>query len=42
MTKPNISVIRKHEQNLSDVIDGLVQTALETKELIVVGGDPTV
>ena len=42
VTKPNISVIRKHEQNLSDVIDGLVQTALETKELIVVGGDPTV
>ena len=42
VTKPNISVIRKHEQNLSDVIDGLVQTALETKELIVVGGDPAV
>ncbi len=42
VTKPNISVIRKHEQNLSDVIDGLVQTALETRELIVVGGDPTV
>ncbi|MCI8945456.1 MAG: tRNA 4-thiouridine(8) synthase ThiI [Lachnospiraceae bacterium] len=42
VTKPNISVIRKHEQNLSDVIDGLVQTALETKELIVVGGDSAV
>lgn len=36
VTKPNAGVIRKHEQNLKDKIEELVETALETKELIVV------
>ena len=36
VTKPNLNVIRKHEKNLEEKIDGLVQTALDTKELIVV------
>ena len=36
VTKPNLNVIRKHEKNLDEKIDGLVQTALDTKELIVV------
>jgi len=36
VTKPNAGVIRKHEQNLQEKIDELVQTALETKELIIV------
>ena len=36
VTKPNVKVIRKHEQNLDEKIDELVKTALETDELIVV------
>lgn len=36
VTKPNINVIRHSEQNLSDVIDGLMEEALRTKELMVV------
>ncbi len=34
VTKPNVNVIRGHEKNLDDVIDGLVQAALETREII--------
>lgn len=34
VTKPNVNVIRGHEKNLDDVISGLVQTALETREVI--------
>ncbi len=37
VTKPNINVIRKHEQNLSERIDELVQKALDEDELIIVG-----
>ena len=36
VTKPNISVIERHERNLSDVIDDLFEKAIETKELIIV------
>ncbi len=36
VTKPNINVIRRHEQNLDEQIDQLVQTALETDEVILV------
>ena len=36
VTKPNINVIRRHEQNLDEQIDQLVQTALETDEVIIV------
>lgn len=36
VTKPNINVIRHSEKNLSDVIDGLMEEALRTKELMVV------
>ena len=36
VTKPNVKVIRKHEQNLEEKIDELIKTALETDELIVV------
>lgn len=36
VTKPNVNIIRKHEQNLSEKIDELVQTALDTDELIIV------
>ena len=37
VTKPNVSVIRKHEKYLGEEIDALVQTALDTDELIIVG-----
>ncbi len=36
VTKPNVSVIRRHEHNLDEKIDELVKTALETDELIIV------
>ncbi len=35
VTKPNLNVIKKHEQNLEEKIDELVETALNTKELII-------
>ena len=36
VTKPNVKIIRRHEHNLDERIEELVNTALETKELIVV------
>lgn len=36
VTKPNLNVIRRHEKNLDEKIDELVQTALETDEVIIV------
>ena len=36
VTKPNLSIIKRHEHNLDDVIDDLVKTALDTKETIIV------
>lgn len=36
VTKPNLNIIRRHEQNLQEGIDELVKTALETEEVIVV------
>ncbi len=36
VTKPNLNVIRRHEHNLDEQIEQLVQTALETDEVIVV------
>ena len=36
VTKPNLNIIRKHEHNLDEKIDELVQTALDTEELIIV------
>ena len=37
VTKPNVEVIRKHEKNLSDVIDALYEKALAEDEIIEVG-----
>ena len=34
VTKPNIKVIHKSEENLAEKIDELVKTALETVEVI--------
>ena len=36
VTKPNLNIIRKHEHNLDEKIDELVQTALNTDEVIIV------
>ena len=36
VTKPNLNIIRRHEQNLEEGIDELVKRALETEEVIVV------
>ncbi|MBR1691983.1 MAG: tRNA 4-thiouridine(8) synthase ThiI [Lachnospiraceae bacterium] len=36
VTKPNINIIKAHEQNLEEKIEELVQTALETKEVIAI------
>lgn len=36
VTKPNLKVIRRHEENLNEKIEELVQTALDTDELIIV------
>lgn len=36
VTKPNLNIIRKHEHHLDEKIDELVQTALDTEELIIV------
>jgi len=36
VTKPNVKIIRRHEHNLDEKIEELVDTALKTKELIVV------
>jgi thiamine biosynthesis protein ThiI len=34
VTKPNLNVIRIHEHNLDEKIEELVNTALETDEVI--------
>ena len=39
VTKPNLNVIKKHEEKLSEKIDELVKTALDTDEVIVVRCD---
>ncbi len=36
VTKPSLKMIRKHEENLTEKIDELVQTAIDTDELIIV------
>ncbi len=36
VTKPNLNIIRRHEQNLQEKMDELVETALKTEELIIV------
>ena len=36
VTKPSLDVIKRHEHNLDEIIDEMVQKALETKETLVV------
>lgn len=35
VTKPNLNIIKRHEQNLGEKIDELVQKALDTDELVI-------
>ena len=39
VTKPNLDIIKRHEKCLDDVIDDLMEKALETRETIVVRCD---
>ena len=39
VTKPNLKVIRRHEENLAEKIDTLYRTALDTREIIKVTGE---
>lgn len=39
VTKPNLNIIKRHEKNLEEKIDELVQKALDTDEVIVVSWD---
>lgn len=39
VTKPNLNIIKRHEENLSEKIDELVETALSTDEVVVVRCD---
>ncbi len=39
VTKPNLSIIKRHEENLSEKIDELFKAALDTRELLEVRGD---
>ena len=34
VTKPNVNVIKQHEQNVFDKIDEMIETALQTREII--------
>lgn len=36
VTKPNLNIIKRHEQNLEGLVEELVEKALQTKEVIVV------
>ena len=36
VTKPNVNIIRRHEHNLDEKIEELVETALKTRELIII------
>ena len=36
VTKPNLNIIKRHEQNLQEEIEALVEKALATDEVIVV------
>ena len=39
VTKPNINIIKRSEENLKDVIDELMKTAIETTEVIMVDAE---
>ena len=36
VTKPNLNIIRRHEENLQEKIEEMVDTAVRTAELIIV------
>lgn len=40
VTKPNLNIIRRHEENLEEKIEEMVQTALDAQEVLVVSAHP--
>jgi len=38
VTKPNLNVIRRSEENLAEKIDGMLKEAVDTAELIEIDG----
>lgn len=42
VTKPNLTIIKRHEENLSEKIDELFKTALDTREILEVRGDKVI
>ena len=41
VTKPRLDVIRRHERNLDEKIDEMVERAIATDEIMIVGKDET-
>ena len=39
VTKPNLNIIKKHEENLSEKIDEMVKEALDTREVLLIKRD---
>jgi thiamine biosynthesis protein ThiI len=39
VTKPNLGIIKKHEENLSEKIDDMVKEALDTREVLLIKRD---
>ena len=39
VTKPNLNVIKRHEQNLSEKIDELIRQALDSDEVVIAKWD---
>ena len=39
VTKPNLNIIKRHEQNLSEKIDEMVKTAIDTAEVVIAKWD---
>ena len=39
VTRPNLNIIKRHEENLTGIIEPLMEKALETDELIIVSAE---
>lgn len=42
VTKPNLNVIKRHEENLSEKIDEMVKTAIDTREIVEVRAEKVI
>ena len=41
VTKPRLDIIKRHERNLDEKIDEMVERAIATDEIMIVGKDET-